>query len=155
MASFTVFFPCGMKFAYCKRWPECCGNLAMKLQVCLLCSTIQLSPLSGWPRWRTDKARYKSIRDPLAANFASRVGLCARIVETFKHLLCVTTHPQFLALELWAATGVCPGQYSTTTDSLASLVDMHQAAFVTCHTKCTGSSTEHWSLPEVWEQAYS
>ena len=103
-------------------------------------------------------ALYKSIRDPLVANFASRVGHCARIVmivETFKHLLYVTTHPQFLALELRVPMGACPGQYSTTTDSLASLVDMYQAVFGTCNTKSTGSSTERWSLPEVWEQAYS
>ena len=34
---------------------ECCGNLATRLQVGPLCSTIQLSPLSGWPQWITDE----------------------------------------------------------------------------------------------------
>ena len=34
---------------------ERCGNLATRLQVGPLCSTIQLSPLSGWPRWITDE----------------------------------------------------------------------------------------------------
>ena len=35
------------------------------------------------------------------------------IVEPFKHLLRVTGHPQFLALELRAAMGACSGQYGT------------------------------------------
>ena len=33
-----------------------CGNLAMRLQVGLLCSMIQLSLLSGWPQQSTKKA---------------------------------------------------------------------------------------------------
>ena len=39
----------------------------------------------------------------MAANFASGVGPCAGIVESFKHLLRVTAHPQILVLELQAA----------------------------------------------------
>ena len=38
----------------------------------------------------------------LAANFASGVGPCMGMVEPFKHLLRVTAHPHFLALELRA-----------------------------------------------------
>ena len=57
------------------------------------------------------KQRCKSIRYTLAANFTPGVGLCRGIVEPFKHLLCATTHPQFLALELRAPMGACLGQY--------------------------------------------
>ena len=38
------------------------------------------------------------------------------IVEPFKHLLRVTAHPQFLALELQAPMGACSGQYGTCFD---------------------------------------
>ena len=48
---------------------------------------------------------------PMAANFASRVGSCAGIVEPFKHLLRVTAHRQILVLELRAPMGACLGQY--------------------------------------------
>jgi len=48
---------------------------------------------------------------PMAANFASGVGPCVGIVEPFKHILCVTAHPQILALGLRAPMGVCLGQY--------------------------------------------
>ena len=96
VASFTAFFPCSTKFAY-QATTECCGNLATRLQVSQLCSTTQLSPLSGWPLRSTDEA---TMRYTLAANFASGVGPCTGIVEPFKHLLRVTTHPHFLALEL-------------------------------------------------------
>ena len=37
---------------------------------------------------------------PRAANFASTVGACTGIVESLKHLLSATAHPQFLVLEL-------------------------------------------------------
>ena len=47
---------------------------------------------------------------PMAANFTSGVGPCAGIVEPFNHLLCVTTHPQILTLELQAPMHGCfPG----------------------------------------------
>ena len=85
-----------------------CGNLATRLQVGLLCSMTQLSPLSGWPRRSTDEAM---MRYTLAANFASGMGPCMGIVEPFKHLLCVTAHPHFLALELRVPMGACLGQY--------------------------------------------
>ena len=49
----------------------------------------------------------------MASNFASGVGPCVEIVDPFKHLLCVTTHPQILVLELWAPMGAYLGQYST------------------------------------------
>ena len=49
----------------------------------------------------------------LAVYFASGVGPCTGIVETFKHLLRVTVHPQFLTLELRAPMGACLGQYGT------------------------------------------
>ena len=48
----------------------------------------------------------------MATNFAFGVGLCVGIVEPFKHILCVTAHPQILANELWAPMGACPGQYA-------------------------------------------
>ena len=48
----------------------------------------------------------------MAANFASGVGPCVGIVESFNHILRVTAHPQILALELQAPMVVCPGQYS-------------------------------------------
>ena len=45
----------------------------------------------------------------MAANFASGVGPCAGIVEPFKQVLRVTTHPQILALEQahWSPTCTC------------------------------------------------
>ena len=54
------------------------------------------------------KRRFRSIRYTLAAYFASGMGACAR---TFKHLLRVTAHPQFLVRELRAPTDACSGQY--------------------------------------------
>ena len=44
----------------------------------------------------------------MAANFAFRVGPCVEIVEPFKHILSVTTHPQVLARELRAPMGAYP-----------------------------------------------
>ena len=55
------------------------------------------------------KGRCRSIWYTLAANFTFWVGACT---ELFKHLLCVTTHPQFLVLELRVSMGACLGQYS-------------------------------------------
>ena len=50
VASFAAIFPCSTIFAYCKRQL----NGAETWQRGQLCSTIQLSPLSGWPRWSDD-----------------------------------------------------------------------------------------------------
>ena len=84
------------------------------------------------------KRRYRLIWYTLAANFASRVGACAGIVEPFKHLLCVTAHPQILALvnELQTPMGTCPGQYngipcklSLAIESLAKQVVGNSARF--------------------------
>ena len=102
---------------------ESCGNLATRLQVSQLCSTIQLSPLSGWPRRSTDEA---TMRYPLAVNFTSGVGPCTEIVE---HLLHVTAHPQFLALELQAPMGACSGQYGsnqTHNSQIQMVCDLYQ-----------------------------
>ena len=89
---------------------EHCRKLATRLWFSPLCSTIQLSPLLGWPRQSMDET---TMWYPLAANFTSRAGPCTGIVEPFKHFLCVTTHPQFLVLELSAPIGTRPGQYGT------------------------------------------
>ena len=89
-----------------------CRNLAVRLQVGTLCTMIQLSLMSGWPQQSTDEATILVYLVPLAAIFAFGVGPCMGIVEPFKLVLVVTAHPQFLALELWAPMGVCPGQYS-------------------------------------------
>ena len=75
---------------------ECCVNLAMRLRVGPLCSTIQLSPV-GLPSTKHRRSN-KLIQYSLAANFASWVGLGAGIVEPFKHLLHATTHSQFWCL---------------------------------------------------------
>ena len=40
---------------------------------------------------------------------ASGVGPCVVIVESFKHVPCVTATPQMLALELLAPMGTCSG----------------------------------------------
>ena len=59
-------------------------------------STVGLASMKhGW----TDDASWFC---PMAANFASWVGPCVGIVEPFKHLPCVTAHPQIFL-----------GQYST------------------------------------------
>ena len=87
---------------------ERCGNLATRLRVGLLCSMIQLSLLSGWPRQSMDEATMQVDLVPLTANFASGVDPCAGI----KLFLRLTAHPQILALELQAPMGACPGQYS-------------------------------------------
>ena len=63
---------------------ERCGNLATRLRVGPLCNTIQLSPLSGWPRRITDEPMMQ-VDSPMAANFTSGVDSCVGIVEPFKH----------------------------------------------------------------------
>ena len=85
-------------------------GLAVRLWVGPLSSTIQLSSLSGWPQRSTGEATMQVDSVHQAANFAW-VGACAVIVESFKHLLRVTAHPQFLMLELWAPMGTCSGHY--------------------------------------------
>ena len=67
---------------------ECCGNLATSYICVGLASTKH--------RQRNDASQFGS---PLAANFASQVGTCEGIVESFKPLSAIA-HPQFLALEL-------------------------------------------------------
>ena len=84
---------------------ECCGNLATRLRVSQLCSTIQLSP------WLASTKHEVTMRYTLAVYFASGVGPCMGIFEPFKHLLCVTAHPQLLVLELQVPMGACSGQY--------------------------------------------
>ena len=91
---------------------ECCGNLATRLRVGHLCSTIQLSPCrAGLGEYGlTDNA---SPFSPTAANFTFEVGPCVGIVEPFKWVLRVTAHPQVLALKLGAPMGACSGQYGS------------------------------------------
>ena len=103
---FTAFLAHSTKFAYCKqRMLQKPGNEISWSA----CSTIQLPAPSGWPRaWV--KRRCRLIRNTLAANFASRVGACAEIIQAPPH---VTAHPQFLVLELRVAMGACPRQYGT------------------------------------------
>ena len=59
-----------------------------------------------------DEARAKrlsrSIWYLLTSNFASGMGVCAGIVEPFKHILHETAHPLFLLLELRSPMGACP-----------------------------------------------
>ena len=71
-----------------------CRNLATRLRVGQLCSTIQLSPRLALTKQEV------TMRYTLAVYFASRVGPCTGIFEPFKDLFCVTVHPQLLALEL-------------------------------------------------------
>ena len=92
---------------------ERCRNLATKLPVGQLYSMTQLSPLSGWPRRRTDKAM---MWYTLGANFASEVCPCTRIIEPYKHLL----HSHILLLKLQAAMGACSGQYGNARVNLAA-----------------------------------
>ena len=92
VALFVVFFLCSTKFVYCK-WRL---NAAETWQQGY---KSQLSPLSGWPQRSMDET---TIRYTLAANFASGVGPCTGIVESFKHLLCVTAHPHLSCEHPWA-----------------------------------------------------
>ena len=90
---------------------ERCGNLATRLRVGQLCSMIQISPLSGWPR------RSKKRRCGTPWQFTSHPGWALA-----RHLLRVTAHPQFLTLELRAPMGAYSGQYCT--NSCFSIHDM-------------------------------
>ena len=110
-ASFAAFFPCSTKFAYCKQRLN-----AVKWgykSVCFVAHYNFLHCQASLNKARTKwvKQRCKSIRYTLAENFTSWVGPYSRIVEPFKHLLRATAQPQFLALELRAPMGACPGQY--------------------------------------------
>ena len=99
--------PLRHKFAYCKRRL----NAAETWQRGSYRSVRFLARYSFLHcRAGLDKARCKWIWYP-AANFASGSGPRAGIIEPFKHSLRVTAHPQFLALELRAPVGACPGQY--------------------------------------------
>ena len=66
----------------------------------------------------------------LAVYVAFGVGSCMGIVETFKHLLRVTVHPQFLTLELRAPMGACSGQYGTIRHSKFFVVTSQQLMFL-------------------------
>ena len=109
MASFAAFFPCSMKFMYCKWWLNVAETWQRGYKSVHFAAQIQLSPLSGWPRWSTDEVTMRYTLE--ASNFVSGVDLCMEIIESFKQLLCATAHPQFLAPELRAAVGACLGQY--------------------------------------------
>ena len=89
VASFAVFFPLQHHICILEVTTEQCRNLTTRLRIVPLCSTIQLSSLSGWPRRSTDEGTMQVDLVPLAVNFASRVGPCAGM---FKHFLCVTNH---------------------------------------------------------------
>ena len=89
----------------------CCGNLATRLRVGPLCSTIQLSPLSSWPQQSTDKATMQVNSVPSGSWLCIWHGPLHRDREPFKHLLHATAHPQFFVLELRVHMGACPGQY--------------------------------------------
>ena len=72
---------------------ECCGNLATSyIWIGPCCTTLQLSPRSGWPQQSTDEVTMQVDMVPPPANFTSRVGPCRGMVEPFKHLLCATTY---------------------------------------------------------------
>ena len=102
VASFAAFFPCSTKL-HTASDDKRCRKLATRLWISPLCSTIQLSLLSGW-RWRSmDEATMHWY--PLAANFACGAPPCAGIAEPFKLFLLVTPHSQFLALELQVPMG--------------------------------------------------
>ena len=66
----------------------------------------------------------------LGVYFVSGVGPCTGIVEPFKHLLRVTAHPQFLALELRTPMGACSGQYGTIRYSKFFVVTSQQLTFL-------------------------
>ena len=104
VATFATFFP------ILQATTEHCGNLATRLRVGPLCHDTAFSTvgLASTNHRRTINA---SPFSPMAANFASRVGPCMGIVEPFKQVLRVTTHPQILKLELRTPVGACSGQY--------------------------------------------
>ena len=104
VASFATFFP------ILQATTEHCGNLATRLRVSPLCHDTAFSTV-GLALTNHGCTNDASPFSPLAANLASRVGPCMGIVEPFKRVLCVTAHPQVLALELQAPMGTCLGQY--------------------------------------------
>ena len=110
VASFTAFFLCSTNFAYCKQRLNAAETWQRGYElVSYVARHSFLHCQAG-----LDEARSK-MRYTLAVYFASGVGPCTGIVEPFKHLLRVTAHPHFLALELRAPMGACSGQYGTNT----------------------------------------
>ena len=82
----------------------CCRNLATKLRVGPLCSTLQLSPLSGWPRRSTNEATMQvDLGTPWQLTLQPVWALASWIVKPFKHLLRATADPQF-----WRLSCECP-----------------------------------------------
>ena len=111
VALFAVFFPCSTKFTYCKQQPNDAETWQWGYKlVCFVAWYSFLYCRAGLNEARK-KRRCKSIWYPLAANFTSGVGPYTGIVEPFKLILCVTTHPQFLTLELRVPISACLGQY--------------------------------------------
>ena len=106
VALFAAFFPCNMKFIYCKQRLNSAETWQWGYEsVSFVARHSFLHCQAG-----TDEV---TMRYTLAANFASGMGPCTGIVEPFKHLLRVTAHPHFLAVELWVPMGACLGQYGT------------------------------------------
>ena len=107
---FREFFYCSTKSTKCKWQLNTAENWQRDYDSVHFVARYSFLHCQGWPRQSMDET---TMQYPLAANFTSRAGPCTGIVEPFKHLLCVTTHPQFLVLELWAPIGASPGQYGT------------------------------------------
>ena len=84
---------------------ECCRALATRLWVAPFSSTTQLLK-SNWPGW-AKKQSMDEVTMWYVALARSGESACTGVVELFKHLLCATTHPQFLMLELQVPTGTC------------------------------------------------
>ena len=89
VAWFAAFLP-----RVLQAMTERCGNLATRRRVGPLCSTIQPSPLSGWPRRGTDKPTMQVDSAPSLPTSHPGWAL-AWVVE---HFLRVTAHPKILAL---------------------------------------------------------
>ena len=91
---------------------ERCGNLATRLRVGPLCSMMQPSPLLDWPQRITDEPTMQVHSVPWQLTSHPGWALpCIWVVKPFKRVLCVTTHPQILTLELQAPMGTCSRQY--------------------------------------------
>ena len=104
-------FPFSTKFAYCMRrlnaaetWQRGYESVSFVARYSFLHCTCRAG---------LDEARSDDSIHPGSLYFASEVGPCTGIVtvEPFKHLLPVTSHPQFLALEPRAFMGARSGQY--------------------------------------------
>ena len=98
VASFTVFFPCSMKFPYCKWRPKAAETQQWGYEFVARYSFLRCQ--AGLDETQT-KRQCKPIRYPLVANFASGVSHCMGIVDPFKHHLCPT-------LNFWNLNCKCP-----------------------------------------------